>query len=185
MKKISLQKNNLIDILVFLVIISLLGGIIFYLFRDIQKESSLLSLQKKKIVSLEKERIYFSSLKKKYEKDLPDLLKIKSLFVSLDDPLPFVQFLEKISSQEEVSLKIESSSQEKKEEALLFAVSTVSSYPQFFKFLTKLEKGPYLLKIDNLDIKVLKEEDLKKEEFSSFKVGDVTGKLMIKVYSSL
>lgn len=185
MRKVSLQKNNYSDIILFFLIASLLLGAIFYLVRDIKKESILFSTQRKEIVSLENEKIYFFSLKKKYENDLPELLKMKSLFISLDDPLPFIQFLEKISSQENVSLKILSSTQDKKEEALLFNISMVSSYPELFRFLTKLEKGPYLVKIDNLDIKVLKEEDLKKEEFSSFKIGDVNGKARIKVYSSL
>ena len=59
----------------------------------------------------------------------------------------------------------------------------IGSSSDFLKFLEKIETGPYLIKIQNLNIRRLTEKELKSKGFSQFALGDVKASLSIQVYA--
>ena len=184
--KLNFSKKNLLPSIVFAVSLLLIIIGIYYLVNDIITNSKELANQKKEMLTQRKNEENISKIRKEYEENFPDLLKIENLFVSADNPLPFIDFLEKNASSEGVSYKVSSTvlNTGKEGKYFVFNVSTISSYPQFFKFLVKIEKGPYLTQVYNLNLKRIGEEDIKKgDEFAGCQIGDVSSNFSLKVFT--
>ncbi len=183
MKKINLRKNNLGEILGFLIAVISMSLGVFYLVSDIKSNTGSLLQQRREIASVRANKEKVSRIKRKYSKELPEILKMRQMFVSKENPVPFIDFLEKLANEEGILFEIKSSFQDK-EGNLVFNVSAISPYANLYRFLTKLEKGPYFVKVENLNIKRISQKDIeKKKEFSEAKEGDVNTKIIFTVYS--
>lgn len=136
-------------LLIILVILPLIG--------DIEKSPKDLISQKGQLLSLEKKEINFTDLKKAYQSHQADFENIDTFFIDPETPIEFISFLENIAQSSQGVIKISLAS-EKKEETeigpvLAFNVSFDSSFPNFLKFLEKLENSKYLIEISSLNIK--------------------------------
>lgn len=173
----KIEKKNFI----FIIFYGILIFLIFFSLKEIkQGKDEILSLKEKRF-SLEEKEKFLVDFKSTYDKILPDLLKIENSFVSSEDLLSFVKFLENIALQSKVKLEIKSSSlkEEKEKSYFIFNLSVVSPFPNLFNFLTKLEKGPYLVELKNVTLTRLEEESVKKEEGA--KIGEVKANLLVEI----
>lgn len=156
---------------------------IYPLLKDIQKQSEDFISQKEKMASIQREMKNFKEIESSYKANQDNLNKIDELFVDPDVLMDFISFLEKNAQVSQ--LKIEISPLAQKEEiepwpSLSFNISALGSFPDFLKFLEKLENSSYLIEIFNLNIKRLVEGEIKPETFSS---GDINATFSIKVYT--
>lgn len=183
----SLKRKIYIFIIIFSGLSILLTVFLIYpIFLEIKKNSQDSLSQKQKLTALEKKvedlerfRIVFSEIS-------TNLKKIDNLFVNQKVPIDFISFLEKASQDSHLFLKISSGPFLKIEKdpwpSISFQLDLIGSFPNFLKFLTKLESSFYLIKIQNLAITRLSESELKSKEYQEFSFGDVKANLLIKVY---
>jgi len=157
-------------ILVFIVLI------ILPIFQGIKKSSQDFIFQKTLLKMYEVRDKSFSSLQSLYQKYQSDIKKIDGLFVKTEMPVDFIEFLEENASSSSLKININLASPQKSKEfpwqSLGFRLSLSGSFPDFLKFLEKLESAPYLIKIISLDINNLLQEENK-----------IKGNLLINVYA--
>jgi len=144
--------------------IALIIFLVFPLINSLKKSSQDLISQRKELISFSEKKENFKNLEKIYQANQKKLEEIELLFIDPETPIDFIDFLENTAKDPQVSIKI-SLAPEKKQESdfgptLSFNISRESSYPNFLKFLEKLENGPYLIEIQNLNIKKLEEEKI-------------------------
>lgn len=150
----------------------LILGIIIFILQGIQKDSQELISIKKELTLLGQQEKDFESLKKKYEIYQQNLEKINNFFIDLTFPVEFVQFLKNSASDARISMKISLATEIKEPEPALSYNTTLSgSFANLLKFIDKLENGPYLIEINNLNIKKLAQES----------VGNITANLELIV----
>ena len=106
-----------------------------------------------------------------------NLDKVAKLFINSDLPVEFISFLESVSYDCRIPIKISSlpSKKEKQDkwQSLNFQIISFGAFPEILRFLEKLENSPYLITIQNVNIK----------EFTGGAPGDVNINLLIKVYA--
>lgn len=148
MKKIYLIGGILIIInLIFIIFI------IFPFVSGIKKVSKDLVLQKSEIYLLEQREKNLENLKKIYNSNQKNLEKIDASFIDPDTPIGFISFLEKIAANSQAGIEISlTGGKSSFENSLSFSVSLDSSFPNFLKFLEKLENGPYLVEVSSLNM---------------------------------
>jgi len=160
-----------------LLIFFLISFLIYPLFQDIRNISKELNFKKRELILLEN-RI---SNSEDFQKIKPDLKKIEDVFVEKELPVDFISFLENLSRESKVSIEISSLIQEKEKDFLLFQIKSIGSFPNFLKFLEKIENSKYLVEIQNLNISRLSPEELKSKEFEGFSSGDIKANFPLKV----
>lgn len=155
---------------------------IYPLFKEVKKNSENLLLQKKKLILFEIEKENIKELEKNFKNYQADLTRIENLFITPEVPIEFINFLETISKDSKIELEISSIVKETGKEAswpsLSFQLSAIGSFPNFLKFLKKLENSPYLIEIFNFNI-----QKLTKKELGAFSPGDIESPLLIKVFT--
>ena len=151
------NKINLSIIIFLLLAILLVVFVIYPLFKEIKSNSEELVSQKKELATLEAKIDYLEKFKILY-KNLEEILeKIENLFVNPEIPIEFISFLEKKAEDCQMTIQIAPSIYKEEIEKdhwayLSLQISTVSSFPNFLKFLEKLESSIYLIEIQNLNI---------------------------------
>lgn len=167
--------------------ILLIVFIVFPLFEEVKKNSEAFLLEKNKIASLSKEeegREKMEGLYKNYQSDLEEIEKV---FVDPEVPIEFIGFLEKTATVSQIQLKILSMIKKIEKEdpwpGLSFQLSAVGSFPDFLRFLEKLENSPYLIETLELNTRALTEKEIKSKEFESFPVADANTLFLIKVFT--
>lgn len=182
-------KNKIhLSLIIFLCLsIIIIIFLIYPLFTDIKKGSQDLLSQRKTLVSFEAKIENLGEFKIRYQEVEPSLEKIPQLFIDAEAPVEFIDFLEDEANLCQIPIEISSALplQEKEDPwpSFSFQVTTISSFPQFLRFLEKLETGFYLIEIQNLNIKRLTEKELQTKDFESYRLGDVKTNLSFKVFS--
>jgi len=183
-------KNKINLSLIFLLFLSifLIAFLIYPLLKDIKNYSNEIISQKKEILSLENKINDIEKFKKNYAKIKPSLEKIETLFTNSEAPIDFISFLEKTSQDCQVSIKIAPAAitkenGEKPWPSLSFSITSAGSFPNFLRFLEKIESGPYIIEIQNLSIKRLMEAELKLKEFENLSLGDIQASFLIMVFA--
>lgn len=165
----EIKEKIYIVILLFLVADFL---IIFFvlnpLHQDIKDVSDRFLERKKEIVELETRLKELKSLKNTYAKIEPDSRKVETLFVNPDKPIRFITFLEEAADESELTINISPGSGAKfkneKWNPVIFKIETSGTFPSLLKFIEKIEYSPWVVSINNLDIrKIQKEEGEEKE----------------------
>lgn len=64
-----------------------------------------------------------------------------------------------------------------------FQINAAGSFPNFLKFIDKLESSKYLIEIRNMNISRLTENELRSADYENFSAGDIKGNLILKVYA--
>ena len=196
-------KKNYLSIAVFGIISTLFAVfVVFPLFKEIKAISQNLFLKKNKIVYLSEERENLQKIENLYKTYQSDLERIENLFVDPEVPIEFIGFLEKTAVSSQIKLEIssmtraaarggdeQSSATTKKTEkeepwqSLSVQLLVTGSFSNFSKFLHKLENGPYLIEVVDLNTRRLAEKDIQVKELENIPGADTTNVLSIKVFA--
>ena len=144
--------------------------LLYPLFSEIKKMSQEIVSQKQALAFAEAEIINLEDFKKIYPTIAPNLEKVHDLFVNPELPIGFIGFLEESAEQTQLAVKISPLPVRKIEKKpwpfLKFQIETVASFPNFLRFLEKIENSPYLIEIQNLTaVKALERNLRLREEF--------------------
>jgi Tfp pilus assembly protein PilO len=150
------NKNKIyIIILIFtLLVLFLIVFLIWPLLREIKRNSEDLISAKNNIVNLEVQINETNNFKKNYETYKFDLNKIDQLFIDPSNPVNLIEFLENTASNSGITSQISLmpyASSSSKQFILLQFISN-GGFSDTLSFLKKIESGPYLIEIENLDI---------------------------------
>lgn len=157
------KKKIYITFGIFAVIALILIVFSIYLFKEIIKKSDELSFGKNRVAVLQKEFSDIEKFEKEYGNYRPNLERIDSLFVDSNNPVVFIEFLEKIASDCKLNLNVSVPSFKQGEAVIIgnFQISLTGSFPGIIKFIEIIENGPYLIQIKNL--KIGKNQDAEKK----------------------
>ena len=178
----SFKKRKYLIILtfggVFLLIIFL---VVLPLLTEIKADSQELKEQQKNLIKLQTELANLQRFQEKYQ-NLKELQRIKNFFVNPDLPVDFISFLEQKAKREQLSLEISTLSPKQTPEeqypSLRFLLKSEGPFPHFYNFLAVLEKAPYLIEIETLNIS-LQEEEKEQPSFDNI----IKASLLLKVYT--
>lgn len=183
----SIKKIYLSIIIVGVLSILSIVFVVMPLFKGIKEISQKLLLEKNKIIYLNEERKNFQNIKRVYETYQADLDRLENLFVDPAIPIEFINFLEKSATTSQIKLEI--SSMTKKQEkgeawpSLYLQLSATGSFSNFLKFLEKIENGPYLIEILDLNTRKLTEKEREAKELGSISGVDTVTIFSIKVFT--
>lgn len=178
-------KKIYISLAIFFIVALLFIVLLIYpFFREIKKASGELLLQKINLFYHLEEIKNLKSSKDFYGINQKNLEKINEQFIDPEVPVGFIRFLEKNAADSWLSMEIIPTGAPKKDSDLLwpslfFRISANGSSLNFLKFLEKLENGPYLTEIINLNLKKITEEKTNKEVSPS----RVNAVFLIKVFT--
>lgn len=150
--------------------------LIWPLFKEIKENSEKIISQKVALATLEIENENLKEFKSYSEKTKVNLEKLDTLFVDPELPVDFINFLEKIARDCQLSIKITPLAGRLIGEpwpTLRFQISSTSTFPNLLRFLEKLESSIYLIEIQDLNINQLAKAEL----------GDVQTTLSLKVFT--
>jgi len=155
-------------------IILIIVFIVFPLFRGIKNNSKELIVQKEEFIALEAKITNLEKFKVLYAELQHFLKEIDNLFVDSRVPVEFISFLEKTSERCQLQIEILPTSDKKTEKDswpyLTFQITPTGSFPDFLKFLEKLENSSYLVEIQNININKLTGSEESKLSSSPFAV---------------
>lgn len=183
--------KNKINLSIFILIVlnlCLILFLIYPLFKDIKTKASEVTSEKQKIAFLEERAKNLEKLKLKYEEIEPKLEKLDKVFIDPNMPIGFINFIEEIYKNPDILVKNPAFSEKIQTESWLilpYQVTFIGSFPNFLKFLEKLESSNFLIEVQNLNISRLTENELKSKDYEKFSVGDVKANISIKIYAQL
>ena len=182
------MKKNYLSSIIFLALATLLIiFLIYYFFEEIKKNSEELVSQKQELISLNQEKESLEKIDTFYKNYQSNLVKVNELFIDKEVPIEFINFLEKLATTSQLLIEISPGARKETKEDpwsnLSFQLSLSGSFPNFLKFLEKLEASPYLIEVLNLNIKKLTQSELQSEKFKAFSAGDVKADILIKVFT--
>lgn len=171
-------------IFVFLIVnLSLIFFSIFPLWKGIKKSSENLLSLKEKLIFLEEDLKNLPELKKKEEKIKKTEEKMESFFVNKETPIEFIRFLENLSNDYQLSLELSPLPSKKASNdpwfSLNFQISLIGPFQNVARFIDKLEAGPFLVKVDGINIAI---KDLSSKELEKSNLEEVKASLFLRVY---
>ncbi len=168
-----MKTKNKIFIISAVFILAALVLVVFFIWpalTDIKKNADDLSSGKNSLYFLEAQVSEIESFKRNYDAYKPNLEKIDSLFVNAKDPVGFIKFIEKTASDNEVDVELSLASKDSTTKSpgtwplAAFQIACEGDFSNVAGFSEKLEKGPYLVKIQNLTIRTLSKGEAGNEE---------------------
>jgi len=153
----AIKKKIYLTLIIFsLLIILMVVFIIFPLLGQIKNNAKELIVQKEKFVALEAKITNLEKFKVLYVELQHFLKQIDNLFVDARVPVEFISFLEETSEKSQLKIEILPGSDKEMEKDfwpyLTFQITSTGSFPNFLKFLEKLENSLYLLEVQNVSI---------------------------------
>ncbi|OHA64112.1 MAG: hypothetical protein A2842_02365 [Candidatus Wildermuthbacteria bacterium RIFCSPHIGHO2_01_FULL_48_25] len=134
----------------------------------IMKTTGELKTEQQKLLQLEAQQKALEDFRHFKLQNEENLEEFQTMFVASQNPSPFFGFLENLARAQGFSLRI--TPQEPKHlpedrwPSIDFQISARTTFPRMYSFLEKLESGPYLVAIRNLQV-TEKDEEV---EFSLF-----------------
>lgn len=152
--------------------------LIYPLFNEIRGASQNFISQKNRLLELEIRAENFRELQQIYKIYQPDFKKIDQLFINAEEPINFIEFLEEEAILAQISIEMLPFPPKEDDPwpSMDFRLTLEGPFPNFLKFLERLESSIYLIEILNLHLKRLN-EDLNEDE------GNIEATLLIKVYT--
>jgi len=176
---------------------SVLFGILFLLLiifgilpslGKVKKSSQELSFQKSTLNLFQSQLEDLRDFQKKFTSYQSLLAKLENSFVVKEAPIRFIEFLEKEAKSSDISLEIVPLNLKPSEVDLWFplgfSLSFGGSFPDCLRFLERLERGPFLVEISQLNIGRISEKSTWQRKFENLQPGDVYFTLTLKVFSS-
>ncbi len=154
-KKPNINKKRVIVwVVVVLTVFGILLFSIWLCFEKIKSGSEKLFLERTRIAGLENQVIEIENFKKDYNNYSSNLRKIDQLFIDPQNPLSFIEFLENSALSANVELQISPLifSKEESYKTVSLQLTTKGNFFEVIKFLEILEKGPFLLSVENLSM---------------------------------
>ena len=152
-------KNRLYSILIIftLALVLIIIFLVYPLFLDIKNISRETLSNKEESAFLQDQSREFDSFKNKISIYEPDLFKMEKIFIDPKDPVKFIEFLESTSLNSNIELSINLVKDTTKDslnnpQVSYFQVDARGSFQNIMIFFQKIEKGPYLLKINKASI---------------------------------
>ncbi len=178
-----------LSLIVFLALsIFILIFLVYPIYKNIKDNAIELSLKKQDSLYIDNKLSNIEEFKKNYKEIKANLEKGESLFIKSEAPVNFIGFLEKISENSDVSIKISPSAAVIKMDdfwySIMFQINASGRFPDILKFIEKLESGPYLTQIETLDIIRLTVNDVRSKEFAGYSVGDTRASFSIKSFAN-
>ncbi|XOB42105.1 MAG: hypothetical protein ACKKMP_01840 [Candidatus Nealsonbacteria bacterium] len=185
----SLKNQVKLSLVIFLALSAFMIIFLIYpLFKDIKENATELSFKKQDSLYLDSKLKNIEDFRKDYKEIKANLEKGESLFVNSEAPVDFIGFLEDISEASNVSIRISPSEPAKKPGdpwySIIFQVNAVSSFPDLLKLIEKLESGPYLVQIENINIIRLTSDALRSKELEVYSVGDASASFSVKAFAN-
>lgn len=144
-------------IFLFIIVLTILGVMIYFISATIIGNGENLSSIKEKIALINRQNKEIDDFKKKYDQYKENLDKVSEAFVNTKDPVNFIEFIEKLASEEGVSdlstSIVANAANDKTASGITFRVSFLSDFFRIVQFAEKIEKGNYLARINQLEIK--------------------------------
>ena len=135
-------------------VFSLIFFLIYPFFNDIKKSSSGILEQKQKLLLLESKVENLGKFKNRSREIAPDFKKTEALFIKADLPIDFIRFLEKTAKDSNIEIQLSLSSG-------LFQIALQGSFPDFLRFLERLQNSQYLIEVGNLNVSRQEKGDIK------------------------
>lgn len=139
--------------------------VILPVFSNIESGSREMAKQEGNLVVLETKISNLEEFQATYKGLEEALANIEDLFINSDVPIEFINFLENAASNS--SLKIEISSAAKQTvkgdtwPSISFQGQVIGSFPDFLKFLNRVENSSYLVEVKSLSIASIGEGKVK------------------------
>lgn len=154
------EKIIISSIIFGIVSLALICFIIYPLVQGIKRNSQDLVGAKKELTLFQTKVEEVEQTKENYEKLKSDLDKIDKLFIDPDVPIDLIKFWEKTANDSGLSIDIAPVSLKAVGtdpwSSIGFSLILSGSFPNFLKFLEKIETSPYLLEVQGLTVKDLK-----------------------------
>ena len=123
------------------------------LLNNIKDESNQYSMLKNSAAVSESQFVQASKFEKDYQNYKSNLDKADRLFVDSNNPVDFIEFLERTANDAGIQLQISPPTFSKDEGGYAtFQLSYSGDFPKIMKFLRNLEFGPYLVDVQTLAI---------------------------------
>lgn len=153
--RISINKIQIYSVLFIIATTLLFIFLVSPTLADIKYNSDKILSNKSELVFTDRQSRAIEDFRAEYNSYQPNLLKVDQTLVDPKNPVRFVQFLETSSLESGVSLNLNIVNSSKKETinnlpAIPFNLNMKGDFGDILMFAEKLEKGPYLVKIQNL-----------------------------------
>lgn len=167
-----INKIYIIILIFAIIILFLIIFLVYPALKEIENNSKEILSNKDKVVFTDAEFKELDNFIKKHKDYKSDLEKIDKLFIDSKNPVNFIEFLETISYNSNVSSSINlvSSAGDQNINGLpvaVFQISAKADILNILKLIKKIETGPYLIRIQNLTIKKSEQDNIKGENLSN------------------
>lgn len=129
---------------------------VFPLLQGVKRDSKDLENQYLKLFQASSAETEVAEFLKFSQSNKEDFEAIENIFVDGETPVGFIQFIEKIAASSNLAVKITPGTPKKQKgvpwPTMDFQLSGSLGYPDFLRFLEKLENGPYLLQVQNTSL---------------------------------
>ncbi|MDP2930828.1 MAG: hypothetical protein Q8N56_04505 [bacterium] len=158
--------------------------IVFLPMRAIISDSRLAASLKATWLSLENQEQNFEILNKSYQGSLAGITVVENSFVSGEEPVEFLTFLEKLAGSLglsfETNIFVSQALKQDKWPSMIFQISGEGGPEQTMEFLEKLENNPYLAEI--VDFSLSRPSKTDKGVITGSGEGNIKSDFSIKVY---
>jgi hypothetical protein len=156
MSKMPIKKQIYIIILIsFVLSVILISVFVYPIIKEIKKDSQKIISYKNNIFLLETEFNEAKKFQTKYEKYKPNLDRLDQMLVDSKNPVDFIKYLEKISSDTETEIEISTPAFVPSTKSFTFAglqIDCSGAFSNVLKFVNTLETGNYLAQVQNLSM---------------------------------
>lgn len=172
-----MMQNKSLPLIILTVIILLLAVCaVRPLFLSIKQNSETLIAQKGTLAELEKRSENIKKFQLTYDIYQTNFKKIDQLFVDGEEPVDFIEFLEKEAARIKLAVDLTPINLKAGENdfwpSIGFQVDAAGSFQNFLKFLNKIEASPYLIALSDFSLnKPAKNTD-----------GDIVVSFQMKIY---
>ena len=151
------KKKTYSTLAIFIIIsLFLVVLVIWPILNGIKRNSVDLISAKNSIATLEARVAATNNFKKSYADYKTNLDKIDQLFVSPDNPVDFIKFLEDTASDCDITSQVSPSFskdyQKSAQNFVTFQMNSIGSFSGLLEFSKEIESGPYMLEIESLTI---------------------------------
>lgn len=177
-----------IDIVVFALVALLMVFLgLMPLLSSLAKTSRELSVQKAILLTLENQIAVLKDFQDSEPLYQANVEKIDASFIAQEAPIAFIEFLEQEAQAQGLDILISSVKEASEKKAMrlttAFQAAVAGSFSDCFTFLKRLEKSPWLVKIDQINMDRVGEKE-KPLSFKNLSEGEVVLNLAFKTFSS-
>ena len=165
-----------------------IGGLVIYpIWRSMEHDHEKLVAQERELATIEADRKNMENFEKLSEERVAEFSQLETVFVDLDPPVRFIEFLESEAQRSQLKLNITAGVPQKLQDdrwpSINFLISSKGSYPNFLKFLKKVELSLSAVEIQNLVVTGLGKQETLGEQTRKLPSKDVEFSLTIKAYT--